>query len=146
MPQTLAEQNNNPGNLRFAGQRGATPGSGGFSRFDTVEQGYQALQDQIKLDSGRGHTLASYISKYAPPSENDTSVYIQQATETLGVDPGTPLSGIDIDKLSQFQVKTESGLAIPSSSSLTPGKSSNSNTNFIEDWNGIANQFDPYMP
>ena len=113
---TLAFRNNNPGNLRFAGQPGATQGEGGFARFNTPEAGYAALQAQISLDSSRGLTLGSFINKYAPPSENNTSQYIQQATSALGVSASTPLSQIDPNALAQFMAKKESGTSINATS------------------------------
>jgi hypothetical protein len=115
-PGALAAQNNNPGNLRFARQSGAMPGAGGFAQFNTPEAGYQALVGQVQLDASRGATLGQYITKYAPPSENDTALYIQQASHSLGVDANTPLAGIDPDEVAQFQARKESGTIILGSS------------------------------
>ena len=114
-PGNLAALNNNPGNLRFARQYGAAQGSGGFAQFSTPEAGYQALVDQVQLDASRGETLAQYITKYAPPSENDTALYIRQASETLGVHPNTPLASIDSNQVAAFQARKESGATIRSS-------------------------------
>jgi hypothetical protein len=108
----LAALNNNPGNLRFAHQVGAAPGVGGFARFESPEAGYQALIDQIRLDAGRGYTLAQYITKYAPPSENDTALYIEQASHSLGIDPNTPLANVDLSRLAAFQARKESGTIV----------------------------------
>ena len=108
----LAGLNNNPGNLKFVHQAGATPGVGGFAHFQTPQDGYRALLDQIHLDARRGYTLEQYITKYAPPSENDTSLYIAQASQALGVDSSTPLSQIDFNKLAAFQARKESGTII----------------------------------
>ena len=106
---TLAAANNNPGNLKFVGQAGATMGEGGFAKFDSPEAGYQALQSQIQLDASRGQTLSQFISKYAPPTENNTSLYLQQAQQALGVGSNTPISQIDTSKLAAFMAKKESG-------------------------------------
>jgi len=92
--------NNNPGNLRFVGQQGATQGVGGFAHFDTYEAGYKAAQSQIALDISRGHdvkgspttTLAELISSWAPSSENNTAAYIRDVAERTGIAPGAPLS------------------------------------------------------
>lgn len=108
----LAALNNNPGNLRFAHQSGATPGIGGFARFESPEAGYQALINQIQLDAGRGYTLGQYITKYAPPSENDTPLYIEQACQSLGIDPNTPLARVDVRRLAAFQARKESGTIV----------------------------------
>jgi len=114
----LAYQNNNPGNLRFVGQPGATQGAGGFAKFNSPQEGYQALLNQVQLDQSRGGTLAAYITKYAPPGENNTAQYIQQAAQALGVDPNAPLSSIDANKIAAFQAQKESGAQI---SQQTPG-------------------------
>jgi hypothetical protein len=108
----LASLNNNPGNLRFAHQTGAMPGVGGFARFESPEAGYQALMNQIRLDASRGYTLAQYITKYAPPSENDTALYIEQASQSLGIDANTPLGKVDFHRLAAFQARKESGTIV----------------------------------
>ena len=108
----LASVNNNPGNLRFVGQAGASQGTGGFAKFDTPEAGVAALKSQIALDASRGHTITSFISKFAPSSENDTSQYISQIATAMGVDPNTPLSTLDLNKLAQVMAKKESSSSI----------------------------------
>lgn len=104
----LARANNNPGNLRFVGQSGAAPGSGGFARFSTPEAGIQALKNQIQLDASRGHTLQSFLSKYAPPTENDTNLYISQVEQMTGKPRGTPIKNIDLNVLARAIAKKES--------------------------------------
>ncbi len=106
---TLAHKNYNPGNIRYVGQPGARPGVGGFARFETPEAGYDHIKRQIAIDRDRGLNLSQFITKYAPPTENDTNLYIQQATSELGILPDEPLSQIDEDRLAQFIAKKESG-------------------------------------
>jgi len=108
----LAALNNNPGNLRFAHQTGAIPGAGGFAQFGTPEAGYQALVNQVSLDASRGETLGQYITKYAPPSENDTARYIAQASQALEVDADTPLASLNPDRVAAFQAYKESGATV----------------------------------
>jgi len=108
----LARVNNNPGNLRFVGQAGATQGDGGFARFSTPEAGYNALKNQIKLDASRGLTLVKFINKYAPPSENDTGLYVKQMMKELGVSENTKISLIDLNKLARAIAKKESSTII----------------------------------
>jgi len=108
----LAKVNNNPGNLRYAGQAGATQGEGGFAKFKTPEAGIQALHDQIALDASRGLTLAQFISKYAPPSENDTAKYIQDIITATGASPATLLKNIDITNLTKAVALKESSTKI----------------------------------
>ncbi len=106
---TLAYANNNPGNLRFAGQDGASEGKGGFASFSSPQEGFNALQNQIKLDAGRGLSLADFISKFAPPSENDTQNYIQQIASATSTNPTTPISQIPVDVLAKAIAHKESG-------------------------------------
>lgn len=83
-----AERNNNPGNLEFRGQAGASRenGEGRFAKFETAEEGVAALARQLQLYASRGiDTIESIISKYAPPNENNTKAYIEALTSKLGV-------------------------------------------------------------
>lgn len=92
-PGTLAQRNNNPGNLRFAGQAGAIgKDSRGFAIFSTPEEGWAALNNQISLDAGRGLTLTQFLNKYAPSSENDTSNYINFVSSQTGIGPNDLIS------------------------------------------------------
>lgn len=92
-PGSVSYTNNNPGNLMYAGQAGATAGPGGFAVFSTYAAGYQALQNQITLDAVRGtdangmpvNTLGDLISSWAPASAgNDTASYISSVTQQTG--------------------------------------------------------------
>jgi hypothetical protein len=102
-PRNLPTRINNPGDLMYAGQANAKPhpviGTDGKTRyyaaFDTVEHGRQAERNQIALDASaaRHETLAGFIGKYAPPSENNTGTYLAAIMAALGVtNPNTPLS------------------------------------------------------
>jgi hypothetical protein len=101
-PGSLAYQNNNPGNLVYAGQPGATPGAGGFADFSSYAAGYSALQSQITLDATRGTdvngnpttTLSQLISSWAPPDDNDTASYIANVSAATGYDPDALLSSL----------------------------------------------------
>lgn len=81
-----AQRNNNPGNLVYVGQKGAmkVPGSR-FAKFKTPQDGFNALQNQIMLDAKRGHTLETFIYKYAPPKENNTLRYIATLSTLTGI-------------------------------------------------------------
>lgn len=108
----LSFVNNNPANLRFAGQIGAVKGQGGFAKFPSPQAGLTALANQINLDAGRGHTLSTFINKFAPPTENDTNLYVKQAMKALGVSKDTPISKIPVDKLVKFMAMKESSTKI----------------------------------
>ncbi len=94
VPNSLAQRNNNPLNLRFVGQPGATLGKGGFAKFTSADAGFQAGENQISLDASRGLDVASFINKFAPPSENNTSNYISMFTSMLGVNASDKLSSL----------------------------------------------------
>lgn len=104
----LAIANNNPGNLRFVGQPGAVKGEGGFAKFKTPEAGVKALQNQIALDASRNLSLQQFIYKYAPPSENDSGLYLKQAIKALGTSASTKLSAINPIALLKFMALKES--------------------------------------
>jgi hypothetical protein len=116
---TLAGKNNNPGNLRFVGQAGATQGQGGFARFASPEAGYQALLNQISLDASRGLTVSQFVNKYAPPSENNTGQYISQFTAKLGCSSSTKLSTLDLGAVGEFMAMKESGTKITSAPTVS---------------------------
>lgn len=78
---TLAERNNNPGNIRFVGQAGATSGAGGFARWNSMDEGIEAYFKL--LDSGYRNFIdngdwAGLVNRYAPPVENDSDLYARQ--------------------------------------------------------------------
>ena len=83
---------NNPLNMRFAGQEGAT-NAGGFAAFKTPEAG-QAATDALfsKYADGGINTLSGLISRWAPPSENDTPGYIARVAKATGLDPNAPIN------------------------------------------------------
>ncbi len=95
-------RNNNPGNLRYVGQAGATSDPDGFAVFSSYVAGLQALKSQIVLDASRGsdaagrpvNTLSDLISSWAPASENDTAGYIAAVSGSTGFDPSAPLSSL----------------------------------------------------
>jgi len=105
----LADRNNNPGNLRYANQKKASKGESGFARFDAPVEGFNALKDQVVLDSSRGHTLGSFIKKYAPPSENNTANYLLFIEKELGAKADTLLSTLGVNKISNAIAKFEGG-------------------------------------
>lgn len=98
------ERNNNPGNLNFAGQAGASlerPG-GRFARFESSFDGLRALSRQLMLYAGRGiNSVDKIISTWAPPSDNNnTAAYIQAVSQRLGVNPQMALNMQDPQTMS----------------------------------------------
>lgn len=83
-------RNNNPGNLEgnTAWEGLATPRSDGvYLRFVDAAHGLRALAINL-LNQERKHdlyTIADIITKFAPPSENDTASYIQAVSDETGI-------------------------------------------------------------
>lgn len=93
-------RNNNPGNIDFRGQSGATlerPG-GRFARFETAYDGLKALSRQLmryfegKTTGKPLQTLNDIISTWAPGNENNTGAYIAQLSKMMGVAPDAILN------------------------------------------------------
>jgi len=108
----LSVKNNNPGNLRLAGQPGAIEGDGGFAAFSSPGQGLRALTRQVVLDTQtRGMTLESFLKKYAPPSENETNKYIEFVERQTGLSAQQKVPESKIPQLVRAIVKMEGGQA-----------------------------------
>jgi len=77
---SLAFKNNNPGNIEHNGQ---------YRRYPDKLSGYTALISDITLNAGT--PLQHFIAKYAPPTENNTSLYLQIVCELTGMKPNDVL-------------------------------------------------------
>lgn len=98
-PGTLAQRNNNPGNLRSGpGQIGT---SGGFAVFPDAATGWAALNNQVQLNIDRGLTLNEFFAGkpgvyagYAPSGDaNNPSAYAQFVASQTGLDPNAVIGG-----------------------------------------------------
>ena len=81
-------RNNNPGNLKFAGQPGAIgKDAQGFAIFRTPADGLAAMRRQLGLYRARGlDTISSIVSAWAPASAgNDTAAYIAAVSQAMHV-------------------------------------------------------------
>lgn len=87
-------QQNNPGNLKFAHQFGATRGAHGFANFGTPAEGMIAMARQLELYRYRGlDTIGQIVPKYAPKKDhNDVAAYIRALTRSMHVGANTPLN------------------------------------------------------
>ena len=88
----------NPGDLRFAGQPGAIrwesgPGGGTdpIAMFPTNALGVTALFRQVWLQVAEYQTVRQIIAQWAPPDENNTSVYLENVLSWTGLPPDTPV-------------------------------------------------------
>ncbi len=89
-------RNNNPGNLEaswaftWQGQNGT---DGRFATFASPEHGIRALGVNLLAYQRRGlDTISKIINRWAPPQDNNnTTAYIQNVSQALGVSPTTRL-------------------------------------------------------
>jgi len=109
-------RNNNPGNLNYVGQAGATREAGPngrFAVFQSAEAGLQELAHQLRRYAQRGiNSVRAIISKFAPPSENNTQAYISSVSKRLGVDANASLDLSDprmVQGLMDAIIKVENG-------------------------------------
>jgi len=104
-PGSLAYSNNNPGNLIYMGQSGATQGPAMkgtpyyYASFSTYDAGEQALVNQIQTYANQGLTINQMMAKYAPatdangnPTGNDPTAYANTIASALGVSPDSTIA------------------------------------------------------
>lgn len=86
-PPSGAAPLNNPGNIRPIGA------TSGFMSYPTPQAGIQAIDKNLLTyqDVHGINTIAGVISRWAPPSENDTGRLILQASERTGYAPDQPI-------------------------------------------------------
>lgn len=90
-------RNNNPGNIKFAGQKGATS-DGVFAQFRTPFEGLRAIARQLlryydgKTTGKPLQSVSDIVGTWAPPTENDTLAYIAHISQMLGVTPDAQIN------------------------------------------------------
>lgn len=100
-----ASRNNNPGNLKFAGQPGAVPSSDGFAVFPSLDAGYAALNRQLTktLNEQPSLTLTQFYARYLGQSDyltpkitsqGDPFAYASKVAADLGVSPNQTIGSI----------------------------------------------------
>lgn len=122
-------RNNNPGNLNFANQEGATKegGEGGrFAVFETMQHGVAALYKQLQLYFKRGiNTLSSIVKTYAPASDNNNvGAYISALSKATGKGADETLDANDTSTIARLMkgiVDHENGKGYISSSDIMGG-------------------------
>ena len=95
-------RNMNPGAIRygdFTKQYGACGKAGGFAVFPTEEDGMKALKGLLKSDGYCNLTLASAVSKWAPPFENNTRAYQKHMYKMTGVPLNKKLNQLSDEEL-----------------------------------------------
>lgn len=131
-PGSIAYTNNNPGNLIYAGQPGATKGANGFAVFDSYQDGLNALYSQIQSYANRGMTIQDMMNVYAPASVpgNNPTLYASNIANSLGTTPDASLSDVIAGSVSALpswltdlgsQISTDlSMFSLPDLSSIDP--------------------------
>ena len=91
---TIAQRNNNPGNLRYASNQVGAENTvnGQFATFANPQDGWDALTNYI--DSNSQLTLRDFTYKYAPPTENNTSSYLNFLTQQTGIGADQTLGSV----------------------------------------------------
>ena len=89
---TLADRNNNPGNIRPVG-------GGGFRAFGSAIEGWTAMKNQLmryftgKTTGRRLQTIMDIVSTWAPAGDNnDPQQYARQVAGWMGVSPTAALN------------------------------------------------------
>lgn len=92
----LGLRNNNPGNIRVTSDQwqGMIGSDQGFVTFQDVSYGIRAMVIILKNYINNGYnTITKIISRYAPSSENNTQVYINNVVSWTGWKADETLSG-----------------------------------------------------
>ena len=90
-PSVIPRRLNNPGDLRFLGQANAIRDPvTNFAKFSSWQAGVTALYRDILAkmalkENGKAFSLRQLISAYAPPSENNTAVYLANVARRVGI-------------------------------------------------------------
>ncbi len=93
---SLAQRNNNPGNLR---SWGTMPVRDGYAAFPSADIGWAALRRQVQLNIDRGLTLQEFFggkpgvySGYAPAADtNNPTGYAAFVAERVGIPVNKPI-------------------------------------------------------
>lgn len=107
-------RNANPGNIRHGSDwQGMRPvqTDPAFVQFLAPEWGIRALVRVLRTYEGRGlHSVRQIISRWAPPTENDTEAYITAVANEIGISPDVPIeTRIHLPKLLTAIIRHENG-------------------------------------
>jgi hypothetical protein len=104
---------NNPGNIKvtpWSIAHGAQGNLKEIATFATPEAGSQAMSDLLQSDiyKGKGiNTISGIITKWAPPSENNTAAYIKFVHDATGLDANTPLTAEQYGAVKDAMIRFE---------------------------------------
>ncbi len=110
-------KNNNPGNIRKSSIKwnGAVGDDGVFVKFATPEDGIRAMGRILRVYEKKYgfNTIRSIVTRWAPPSENDTESYIAFVSKKMGKKSNEPLnigSDAELAKLVTAIIEREVGI------------------------------------
>lgn len=101
---TRAWRNLNPGNIRyseFSRNAGAIGQAGGFAVFPDEETGTRAISSLLRGQSYNNLTIARAITRYAPPSENNTAAYHRRIQQITGLNINRRINDLSDGELSR---------------------------------------------
>ena len=110
-------RNNNPGNIRhgssqWQGMSADQSKDDAFVQFDSPVYGIRALTKLVKNYQSRHglNTIRQIINRWAPPTENITSAYVEHVAREAGVNPDAPIDVNDhIVSIVKTIIKHENG-------------------------------------
>lgn len=99
---TVAWRNNNPGCIRYskhAVEMGATGKANGFAIFPDEQTGMRAIASLLRSENYCNLTIGAAIYKYAPPHENNTTKYIRNLCNMVGVSKNTKIHTLNDEQM-----------------------------------------------
>ncbi|BBN80455.1 hypothetical protein PA25_04400 [Pseudoalteromonas sp. A25] len=109
---TRGIRNKNPLNIE-AGENwlGLVGTDGRFAIFESAEHGIRAAARILRTYAAKYGIadIAGIISRWAPPTENDTANYIEFVSKRVGVDSKKPLSPNEYSKVIEAMIVMENG-------------------------------------
>lgn len=82
---SLPNTDNNPGDLRIAPWVQHPTVVKGFWHPTSLVEGVAGLYHQLALDIARGQSLRQLVYTYAPPTENNSQVYLTETGRRMGI-------------------------------------------------------------
>jgi RHS repeat-associated protein len=98
-------RNNNPGNLitsRFSSANGSIGAAGGFAVFPDYDIGVDALTSLLQTQTYQSLTVNQAISRFAPPSENNTSNYQNYIQAQTDLNPSVRLNTLSTQQINNI--------------------------------------------
>jgi len=130
---TRGLRNNNPGNIEYSSDPSQQwqgldnpPNDGVYARFVDAAHGIRAMAVTLNTYYTKYglDTVSDIISKWAPPTENDTASYIAAVASAMGVNATDPLNMSDagtVEALLAAIITHENGINPYSAATISQG-------------------------